>query len=80
MALVVYVFYNILSYILGFVLKGYFNNAISVLIAIGLGVLSYLYIMVLSKGITNDEVNIILSKIKRFVPNKVIYLCKIIVN
>jgi len=72
MATVVYVSYNILSYILGFISKGYFNNAISVLIAIALGMLTYLYAMVLNKGITNDEIDIILSKIKRAIPNKII--------
>ncbi|MBX4262794.1 polysaccharide biosynthesis protein (plasmid) [Clostridium estertheticum] len=70
MAVVVYASYNILSYILGFIFKGYFNNAISVLIAIALGMLSYFYAMVLNKGITNDELDTILSKIKRFIPNK----------
>ncbi|MCB2307256.1 polysaccharide biosynthesis protein [Clostridium estertheticum] len=70
MAAVVYASYNILSYILGFIFKGYFNNAISVLIAIALGMLAYFYAMVLNKGITNDELDTILSKIKRFIPNK----------
>ncbi|MBX4265581.1 putative polysaccharide biosynthesis protein [Clostridium estertheticum] len=70
MAVVVYAGYNILSYILGFIFKGYFNNAISVLIAIALGMLAYFYAMVLNKGITNDELDTILSKIKRFIPNK----------
>ncbi|MBW9153919.1 polysaccharide biosynthesis C-terminal domain-containing protein, partial [Clostridium estertheticum] len=70
MAVVVYVGYNILSYILGFIFKGYFNNAISVLIAIALGMLAYFYAMVLNKGITNTELDTILSKIKRFIPNK----------
>lgn len=70
MAVVVYVGYNILSYIFGFIFKGYFNNAISVLIAIALGILAYFYAMVLNKGITNDELDTILSKIKRVMSNK----------
>lgn len=76
MATVVYMIYNMLSYMLGLNFKGYFNNAISTLIAIALGMLAYLYAMVLIKGITNDEFNIILSKIKRFIPNKTISTCK----
>ncbi|MCB2356183.1 polysaccharide biosynthesis protein [Clostridium estertheticum] len=70
MAVVVYAGYNILSYTLGFIFRGYFNNAISVLIAIALGMLTYFYAMVLNKGITNDELDTILSKIKRVLPNK----------
>jgi len=70
MVVVVYAGYNILSYILGFIFKGYFNNEISVLLSIALGMLAYLYAMALNKGITNDEIGTILSKIKRVMPNK----------
>lgn len=72
MAAVVYMIYNILSYMFGLILKGYLNNAISTLITIALGMLIYLYAMVLSKGINTNELDIIPSKIKRFVPNKII--------
>lgn len=72
MAAVIYVIYNILSYIIGIIFKGYFNNAISVLMAIVIGMLAYLYAMLLSKGITNDEIDILPSRIKRFIPKRII--------
>lgn len=72
MAAVIYVIYNILNYIIGFIFKGYFNNAISVLIAIIIGMLAYLYAMLLSKGITKEEMDILPSRITRFIPKKIL--------
>jgi stage V sporulation protein B len=74
MAAVVYVIYNTLTFMLGFIFNGYFSNAISVLITIALGILVYLYGMVLSKGITDDELSIIKNKTKRFIPKKIVSL------
>lgn len=50
--------------------KGYFNNAIALLLSIILGMLTYLFSMILVKGITDSELTIIKSKIIRFIPNK----------
>ena len=68
MAALVYVIYTILSLTFGLIFKGYLNNAISALIAIALGMLAYLYAMVRCKGITNNEFDIVLSRIKRIIP------------
>ncbi len=70
MAAVIYVIYNSISYTLGFIIKGYFNNIISVLISIVLGMLSYFYAMLLINGITNDELDILPNGLKRFIPFK----------
>ncbi|AGK98104.1 putative polysaccharide biosynthesis protein [Clostridium pasteurianum] len=72
MAAVTYVIYNILSYILHFIVKGYLNNAVSLLAAVAMGVLAYLYAMILCKGITKDELDIIPGRIKRFIPKRII--------
>ena len=68
MAALVYVIYTILSLTFGLIFKGYLNNAISALLAIALGMLAYLYAMVRCKGITNNEFDIVLSRIKRIIP------------
>lgn len=80
MALVVLVIYNGLTFTLGFILKGYFNNAIAVLLSIILGILAYLYTMILIKGITGIELAIIKGKIRRFIPNKIVSIYKYVIN
>ncbi|MFT8313611.1 MAG: polysaccharide biosynthesis protein [Clostridium sp.] len=72
MAAVTYVIYNILSYILHFIVKGYLNNAVSLLAAIAIGALAYLYAMILSKGITKDELDIFPSRMKKFIPKRIL--------
>lgn len=44
------------------------------MIAISLGISAYFYAMVLNKGITIDELDIILSKTKKVMPNKKWYI------
>ncbi len=68
MAAVIYVIYNIISYTLCFIIKGYFNNVISVILSIILGMLSYFYVMILINGITNDELDILPNNLRRFIP------------
>lgn len=72
MAAVIYVIYNILNYVMGFIFKGYFDNAISVLIAIVIGVFAYLYAMFLNRGITKDELDILPRRITKLVPKKIL--------
>lgn len=72
MAAVTYVIYNILSYILHFIVKGYLNNAVSLLASIAIGALAYLYAMILSKGITKDELDILPRRMKKFIPKRII--------
>jgi stage V sporulation protein B len=80
MALVVFVIYYGLTFTLGFVFKGYFNNAIALLLSIILGILVYLYTMIFVKGISDNELAIIKSKIRRFIPNKIVSLYKYMIN
>lgn len=72
MCAVAYVVYNILSYLLNFFVKGYFNNAVAVIISIVVAIMAYLYAMILNNGITKDELDIIPSRLKKFIPKKII--------
>lgn len=65
-----YVIYVALKFAIGIITKGYINNAVSVIVSIIMSILTYLYMMILNKGITDDELNLLPSRIKRFIPKK----------
>ncbi|MDF2505958.1 polysaccharide biosynthesis protein [Clostridium sp.] len=68
MGLAGYVIYIVLNFAIGFVTKGYINNAISVIVAIVVSIIIYVYTMILNKGITDDELNLLPHRIRRFIP------------
>jgi len=71
MAAVTYVVYNILIYLLKFIIVGYLNNAIALFISIAVGVIAYFYSIVFIKGISKEELDIMPNKIKKIIPKRV---------
>lgn len=67
MAAAIYLSYNVISLILGFVFKGYLNNAISVVMAIILGVVVYLKSLIMINGIDDDEIDILPNRLKNLI-------------
>lgn len=72
MAAVSFFSYTILHYGLGFIMDGYVLNAVCAVIAVALGVISYFYLILLCKGITEDEFAIIPNRIRRHLPAKLV--------
>ena len=72
MAAVSFFSYTILHYGLGFIMDGYALNAVCAVIAVALGVISYFYLILLCKGITEDEFAIIPNRIRRHLPAKLV--------
>ncbi|MCY6355006.1 putative polysaccharide biosynthesis protein [Clostridium sp. ZS2-4] len=68
MGIMAYGSYLGLSTLLNNFTKGYLNNAISCIAAIGIGVFAYMYGLVLSGGITQKDMGVLPARIKRFIP------------
>jgi len=71
MGLATYIVYNILNFAIGIINKGYINNAISVSVAIVVGVITYVYSMILTKGITDEELDFLPARIKKILKSKI---------
>lgn len=56
------------EYVLSFIHKGYLTMMISTLAAIGAGVFTYLYGLILIGGITSRELQAIPVRVRRFIP------------
>lgn len=65
MGLGAYIIYNILNFAIDIINRGYINNAISVSVAIIVGVITYVYSMILTKGITDEELDFLPVRIKK---------------
>lgn len=72
MGIIVYFTYHSLHTVLLFVGKGYLNNAISTLIAIFTGVVSYFVTLVLIKGIRKEELDLIPSRFVKLIPHGIL--------
>lgn len=68
MSLTVYIVYYNLIYITGFINKGYFANAISTIIAIIVGMFTYLFALILTGGIKKSDINGLPRKIIKIIP------------
>lgn len=68
MTAVVLASYFICKYLFGFGISGYLLNAISSVIAIVCGILTYFYVLAYFGGITSEEYDMIPGRIKRFLP------------
>ncbi len=73
MGLISYFVYYTSTFIIGVFFKGYANNAISVCISIIFGVIIYFYLMLFTKGIREEELNLLPVRVKRFIPKKIIF-------
>ncbi|MCY6484649.1 polysaccharide biosynthesis protein [Clostridium aestuarii] len=72
MGVIVYGVYLSMSLLLSYSITGYFNNAIACVMAVIIGMFTYLYGLALTGGITKKDMNAMPSKIKRFVPKVII--------
>lgn len=72
MGLIVYIVYTYLNLLLSMVISSSFSNAIAVVVAILIGVYVYGYALILTGGITLKDLDVIPSKIVKFIPNNMI--------
>jgi len=72
MAIVAKIVYSNFNILLGFVNKGYFANAIALLIAIGLAVLTYFFTLVFIGGLTKEDLEIFPRKITKLIPKSIL--------
>lgn len=82
MGITIFLSYNGLHGILSFVTKfflpnaippilSYAINAVPTIIAMGVGAYTYFYVLVLIKGITKGDMNMVPSKLKKFIPRHI---------
>lgn len=71
MGLVVYITYFDLMYLLNFISSSYFKNAISTIISVIIGMIVYLYSLVLTGGIDKKDLESMPSKLRRLIPRKI---------
>ncbi len=69
MGIMAYGSYTGLSILLNNFVNGYLNNAVSCVIAVGIGVFAYMYGLVLAGGITEKDMEVLPTRIKRFIPS-----------
>lgn len=72
MGAVLWVVYNVFSTLIGFVIVGRINNAISVIIAMATGMIAYFYSLLMINGISRDELDIIPYRLKKRIPKKLL--------
>ncbi|MCY6370855.1 putative polysaccharide biosynthesis protein [Clostridium ganghwense] len=72
MGVMAYGTYLGLTTVLNKFVTGYLNNAISCIISIGIGVFTYMYGLVLTGGITEQDLGVLPARIKRFLPKMII--------
>ncbi|WP_373898591.1 oligosaccharide flippase family protein [Haloimpatiens sp. FM7315] len=76
MGLMVMGIYLGLTSLLSYIVKGYVNNAISTVCAIITGGLVYFYALIVFRGITKEDLNLIPRRILNLMPNKMIEMIK----
>lgn len=72
MGIIIYIVYHSLNFIIGFITKGYINNALAVTAAVAAGILAYGFAMLYLRGITSEELNILPSRVKRMIPQRLL--------
>jgi len=72
MGLVVYISYYDLVFLLSYIKKGYMTNLISTAISILLGGYIYLYGLILTGGITANDLKTMPSKVRRLIPKNML--------
>ena len=72
MAIVAKIMYSNFDYIFSFIKEGYFANAIALLITIAFAIVTYFFTLVLLGGLTKEDLEILPSRIKRFIPKSIL--------
>lgn len=72
MGIIIYIVYYFLNYIIGFITKGYINNALAVIAAVAAGISAYGFAMLYLRGITSEELNILPSRVRRMIPQRLL--------
>lgn len=68
MGLAVYIVYCDLNFLIGIVYNGYFNNALSTLIAVLAGILTYLYMLILTGALRKEDFQYLPQKLLKLIP------------
>lgn len=68
MGIAVYIVYCDLNFLIGFVYNGYLNNAVSTVLAILVGVLVYLYMLIITGGVRKEDFQYLPNKLQRLIP------------
>ncbi len=73
MAIVAKLMYGNFNFVFSFIKEGYFANAMAVLIAISMAILTYFFILVLIGGITKKDLEALPNKITKLIPSFILY-------
>ena len=73
MAIVAKLMYSNFNFIFSFIKEGYFANAIAILIAISLAILTYFFVLVLIGGITKGDLDVFPRKITKLIPRSILH-------
>ena len=76
MAIVAKIMYGNFNFICSFLREGYFANAIAILIALPLAILTYFLILVIIGGITKEDLEVFPSKITKLIPKSILLRIK----
>lgn len=72
MGLVVYIAYFDFTFLLNFIVKGYINNLISTTVSVVLGAFTYLYGLILTGGITKNDLKAMPVRLRKFIPKSML--------
>lgn len=76
MGVIVWIVYKAFYFALILIAGDYIANAIATVISVLAGVVAFMFIMILLKGITREDLNDMPSKLKSIIPNKVLALIR----
>lgn len=72
MGIIIYCVYYFLNFVIGFITKGYINNALAVTASVTAGVLAYGFAMLYLRGITSEELSILPVRVRKIIPQKLL--------
>ncbi|ABN54260.1 MAG TPA: polysaccharide biosynthesis protein [Hungateiclostridium thermocellum] len=72
MGIFVWIVYKGLYFVLGFIKSAYLVNALSTVVSVLFGMAIYFYIMILVRGITKNDFDVLPEKIRRMIPKFVL--------
>lgn len=72
MAIVAKLMYGYLEFLFSFIKEGFFANAMSMIVVISLAILTYFFVLVLTGGITKEDLEVLPRKITKYIPKSIL--------
>ena len=76
MGVTIFAFYNALYLLLGFINVKYIANAVSTIVAIGIGIVVYILGLVIVRGITKEDLDVLPPRLLKLFPQRILNMLK----